>query len=245
MPQSRKARRAAAADARSKQETPRLDDASDGLERLRLDDASAGLERLRLDDAPAGLDDAPGPAAWRRTLKPGDQVDAKDSAGNWFDAVVVEVEESPGTKVKVHMNGWSSRWDSWIDRDDETSLQPLFARTDDWRKVGDVCEMRSENSGKPLWYEARVADVAGDRVQVRTIAQSQPSRWLEASSEHICRPGKASGTSGGARLLGKRLSRLTPIERERRTRAHATEISRDAALVEVNGARPNPPRARK
>ena len=71
--------------------------------------------------------------------------------------MVVEVD---GSKVKVHFRGWSSRWDTWVEKEDQSSLQPLFARTEDWRRlrVGDACEVRSEDAKKPLWYEARVVD---------------------------------------------------------------------------------------
>ena len=66
-------------------------------------------------------------------------VDARDSEGRWFDSVVVEVD---GSKVKVHFRGWSSRWDTWVEKEDQSSLQPLFARTKDLRgrvRLGDAC----------------------------------------------------------------------------------------------------------
>ena len=46
-------------------------------------------------------------------------------------------------RVKVHYNGWSSRWDRGCDRKDE-QIQPHLTHTDDWRrlKVGDALEMR-------------------------------------------------------------------------------------------------------
>jgi len=43
----------------------------------------------------------------------------------------------------------------------------------------------------PARYEARVTDVAGDRVQVRTVAPGAAvaSEWLETTSECLCRMG--------------------------------------------------------
>ena len=35
---------------------------------------------------------------WRENLELGDAVDVRDSEGRWFDSVVVEVEEPPGTQ---------------------------------------------------------------------------------------------------------------------------------------------------
>ena len=140
---------------------------------------------------------------WRARLKAGDVVDARDSEGRWFDSVVVEVD---GSKVKVHFRGWSSRWDTWVEKEDQSSLQPLFARTEDWRRlrVGDACEVRSEDAKKPLWYEARVVDRSGDRVEVSTVAPGAAvaPRWLETSSEQLCKMGthiKKSRASAAAR----------------------------------------------
>ena len=54
---------------------------------------------------------------WRSHISVGDTIDAKDSEGRWFDSRIVEVDRD---RVKVHYNGWSSRWDSWVDRKDES-----------------------------------------------------------------------------------------------------------------------------
>lgn len=46
-------------------------------------------------------------------LQVGDFVDAQDSAGKWYEAMVREVHEDT---VRVHYFGWASRWDSTIRR---------------------------------------------------------------------------------------------------------------------------------
>ena len=56
-----------------------------------------------------------GSQQWRESMAVGDVIDAKDSEGRWFDSRIVAIE---GARVKVHYNGWSSRWDSWFDRND-------------------------------------------------------------------------------------------------------------------------------
>lgn len=50
----------------------------------------------------------------KRELKIGQWVDVKDSVNQWLEAQVIKVNESE-MKVFVHYNGWSSRWDEWID----------------------------------------------------------------------------------------------------------------------------------
>ena len=123
---------------------------------------------------------------WRESMAVGDVIDAKDSEGRWFDSRIVAIE---GDRVKVHYNGWSSRWDSWVDRKDE-SIQPHLTHTDDWRrlKVGDALEMRGPGE-KALWYKGFVKEVDGSRVLVSSHTPNVDRQWLETSSEHICKLG--------------------------------------------------------
>ena len=123
---------------------------------------------------------------WRDHIQVGDIIDAKDSEGRWFDSRIVEVEKDRGPgEVKVHYNGWSERWDTWVDRKDE-SIQPHLTHTDDWRrlKVGDAVEMRSAGE-KAFWHKGHVREVDGSKV----LVESWRTQWLETSSEHICKLG--------------------------------------------------------
>ena len=123
---------------------------------------------------------------WRNNLSVGDVIDARDSEGRWFDSRIVAIE---GDRVLVHNNGWTSRWEYWCDRRDE-SIQPLFTHTDDWRRlrVGDVLEIRGPGE-KALWYKGFVKEVDGSRVLVSSHTPNVDKQWLETSSEHICKLG--------------------------------------------------------
>lgn len=123
---------------------------------------------------------------WRSHISVGDTIDAKDSEGRWFDSRIVEVDRD---RVKVHYNGWSSRWDNWCDRKDE-QIQPHLTHTDDWRrlKVGDALEMRGPGE-KALWYKGFVKEVDGSRVLVSSHTPNVDKQWLETASEHICKLG--------------------------------------------------------
>ncbi len=123
---------------------------------------------------------------WRNNLSVGDVIDAKDSEGRWFDSRIVEVE---GDRVMVHYNGWSHRWNSWVDRKDE-SIQPHLTHTDDWRRleVGDELEVRAPGA-KALWYKGCVREVDGTRVLVESPTPNVGQQWLETSSERICKLG--------------------------------------------------------
>ena len=124
---------------------------------------------------------------WRESMAVGDVIDAKDSEGRWFDSRIVAIDV--GDRVKVHYNGWSSRWDCWFDRNDE-SIQPHLTHTDDWRrlKVGDALEMRSRGE-KALWYQGFVKEVDGGRVLVSSHTPNVGEQWVETSSELICKLG--------------------------------------------------------
>ncbi|CAH0374920.1 unnamed protein product [Pelagomonas calceolata] len=116
----------------------------------------------------------------------GDVIDAKDSEGRWFDSRIVAIE---GDRVKVHYNGWSSRWDCSFDRNDE-SIQPHLTHTDDWRRlrIGDELEIRGTGE-RALWYKGFVKEVDGSRVLVSSHKPNVDRQWLETSSEHICKLG--------------------------------------------------------
>ena len=45
----------------------------------------------------------------RRMFEVGDYVDARDSAGKWYEAVVREIKNDT---IKVHYFGWGSKWDA-------------------------------------------------------------------------------------------------------------------------------------
>ena len=124
---------------------------------------------------------------WRESMAVGDVIDAKDSEGRWFDSRIVAIDV--GDRVRVHYNGWSSRWDSWVDRNDE-SIQPHLTHTDDWRRlrVGDELEMRGPGE-KALWYKSFVKEVDGSRVLVSSHTPNVGEQWLETSSELICKLG--------------------------------------------------------
>jgi hypothetical protein len=46
-------------------------------------------------------------------VKVGDFVDAQDSTGKWYEAIVREVSDDT---VKVHYFGWASKWDFTLRR---------------------------------------------------------------------------------------------------------------------------------
>ena len=163
---------------------------------------------------------------WRDNLSVGDVIDAKDSEGRWFDSRVVEVDRD---RVKVHYNGWSWRWNTWVDRKDE-SIQPHLTHTDDWRRleVGDELEVRAPGA-KALWYKGCVREVDGTRVLVESPTPNVGKQWLETSSERICKLGTHVGHGAAVDMEPVQSRTLDAEPRQRAstitTRSSAAPIS--------------------
>ena len=45
-------------------------------------------------------------------LQVGDQIDHRDDVGRFLLASIIEKD---GSKVKIHHEGWNSKWDAWSD----------------------------------------------------------------------------------------------------------------------------------
>ena len=56
-----------------------------------------------------------------RNFEEGDMIDCQDSVKQWYEAVVVDVEEE---KIFVHYEGWPTMWDEWIEKNSKR-LAPI------------------------------------------------------------------------------------------------------------------------
>jgi len=115
----------------------------------------------------------------------GDFVDAQDSTGKWYEAVVVNVTKDT---VKVHYCGWSSKWDCTIFRRRTFSEsgqpihipqcskiagppQALWSHTRNWREevqIDDEIEVRESTSDlqRPRWLRATVRAISSQKEAV-------------------------------------------------------------------------------
>ena len=143
--------------------------------------------------------------AWRRELKVGDVIDARDRESRWYDAVIVAVARPVGVAVdaaqshglvRVHFRGWSSKWDEWVCRNDKR-LQPFQMITREWRsllKVGEIVEFSpnwTTQPSKPVWNKGRVIAIS-DVSRVLSTVQVKwagGTAWCATDSEQLCRPG--------------------------------------------------------
>lgn len=57
----------------------------------------------------------------KRQFELGQWVDVIDTIEQWCEAEVIDLNES---QIKVHYNGWSNRWDEWVEKNSQR-IQPL------------------------------------------------------------------------------------------------------------------------
>ena len=105
-------------------------------------------------------------------IQVGDFVDAQDTAGKWYEAIVRELTDD---LVKVHYAGWATKWDANLRRRNSGKVvegaakgclapAPLWTHTRRWREnivVGDKVEVRDSTSHvhQPKWFQGSVRRV--------------------------------------------------------------------------------------
>ena len=107
--------------------------------------------------------------AWKLRLAPGQECDARDDEGAWYESVVCAVREGAGGRLEaqVHFLGWSARWNLWLCPSDARDAERLARRNErvpHWRSLlaGDEVEVRDPQSPdhKPVWFQGKVLHVA-------------------------------------------------------------------------------------
>ena len=115
-------------------------------------------------------------------IQMGDFVDAQDTTGKWYEALVRDVTDE---LVVVHYAGWATRWDIKLKRrrkeiiipDDKPALNtvaPLWSHSTRWRdqvQVGQIVEIRESSSiaERPKWYRGKVILIGKETDAVRPL----------------------------------------------------------------------------
>eukprot|EP00600_Ochromonadales_sp_CCMP1393_P007064 CAMPEP_0174962252 /NCGR_PEP_ID=MMETSP0004_2-20121128/4683_1 /TAXON_ID=420556 /ORGANISM="Ochromonas sp., Strain CCMP1393" /LENGTH=484 /DNA_ID=CAMNT_0016210769 /DNA_START=123 /DNA_END=1574 /DNA_ORIENTATION=- len=115
---------------------------------------------------------------WKKALRVGDVLDAKDSSGSWFPGLVTNVQKDGS--IGIHYKGWSAEFDEVIpaDKQRDSRLAPLYTESLDRREwaVGDQVEIKASTpADKPVWIpaEIRQVDAGADRVQVEFLIKER------------------------------------------------------------------------
>jgi len=111
-------------------------------------------------------------------------VDARDSSGQWYAAMVRDVNPDGG--MVVHYMGWSPRFDEVIPPDKrEERIAPLYSRSPDrrtWSAEGQIEVKLSEEEGEfgALWIPASIVEVdsVGSRVRIKYMtSEERETKW--------------------------------------------------------------------
>lgn len=101
------------------------------------------------------------------TLKIGDKIDAMDSWGIWYEAVVIDKHVKNGIYVKY--KGWNETWNEWYQYDKRFNIAPLNTFTPFWKKEikkQEVIEYKDDNN---MWYETICIDKKGDSIVLQRV----------------------------------------------------------------------------
>lgn len=130
-------------------------------------------------------------------IKVGDFVDAQDTTGKWYEAIVRGITDDT---ITVHYVGWTSKWDSKLRRRRKRSgveikgclknagpPAPLFSHTSCWRddlQVGDMVEVRDCSSlvQRPVWFRGIVRAIGKDDDVPREIVGGAELEMLETTA---------------------------------------------------------------
>jgi len=181
------------------------------------------------------------PLELENRIKVGDYVDAQDTAGKWYEAIVRKVAEDT---VTVHYVGWASRWNTTLRRYRTAAPivgtpkavrppEPLWSHTSPWRenvKIGDELEVREVQSlvQRPKWFRGVVRKVANE---------NDPPNELFCGAELECLEDGSSHSRGKNRkkrqllVLKRRRQVMVEVPQERNMAQSASMPSRANALA--------------
>ena len=204
-------------------------------------------------------------------IQKGDYVDAQDVTGQWYEAIVREVQDNDNT-VLVHYTGWATRWDTKIRRSttDPTLLDlpplspsvptrvkapaPLWSQSGRWRerlKVGDMVEVRDSSSlvDRPKWYKGIVQYIGGKNEKPRVLtggADIELYDVIDPSNPHIIETTPRQPLL----LLNRTQQILVEVEQERIAKAGSNNNNNNAIPLLTSASSvsdslaPNPPYVR-
>jgi ubiquitin carboxyl-terminal hydrolase 8 len=169
-------------------------------------------------------------------IQVGDYVDAQDSAGKWYEAIIREVNED---SVTTHYSGWASKWNGKIRRRNgrdavpgtarnAAAPAPLWTYTVRWReniKIGQMVEVRDSTSPvhQPKWFRGYVRKIGKPNDKPRDLFGGARVEMLEKSQSTT-----PNGKGRPMLLLGRTQQILVEIPQEKQnTPALSSPTSED------------------
>lgn len=127
-------------------------------------------------------------------IKVGDFVDAQDSTGKWYEALVRKVTRDT---VTVHYLGWATKWDSIIRKrrnskvdgvlEKAKSPAPLWSHSSQWRenlREKNYIEVRDSSSLalRPRWYKGEVKQLGRKNDSIRDMPCGAQLEFFEGNN---------------------------------------------------------------
>eukprot|EP01084_Bolivina_argentea_P051984 95533_1 len=119
-------------------------------------------------------------------------IDCQDEYHKWYEAQITEIDpNSDHRKIKVHYKGWKSKFDTWIDLNNEPErARLLHTFTEKPAPLGEV-ELNIETKCDCLdstdkWYEATIVDMNEYLVRIHYVEwDSKYDEWINKDSYRI------------------------------------------------------------
>ena len=120
-------------------------------------------------------------------------VDCQDSYHKWYEAQIIDSDNTNSNRFKFHYKGWNAKFDDWVDISKEPErVRVLHTFTPQGNKYGDV-ELRKGIKCDVLdsqdkWYEAQVIehDLVHNYVKFHYTAWSSKfDEWINCDSYRI------------------------------------------------------------
>jgi hypothetical protein len=128
----------------------------------------------------------------------GHNIDVRDGASKWVNGEILFVR---GDEIYVHYSGWSSKFDEYIRLPSDRLLLQ-------WDRSGPLLVNHRVDAYHPLtgWLEARVVEVAAEKVKVHYFNyHPKYDRWVEPSDHsQLDIIGARSKAYGVGKTRGKR-----------------------------------------
>eukprot|EP01084_Bolivina_argentea_P249926 418543_1 len=123
-------------------------------------------------------------------------IDCCDFHSKWYEAQIIEISKASNKHIKVHYKGWNSKFDTWIDLNNETDFNhvcqlhthtpiPYKKHTLLSYKIGTKCDCLDSTD---KWYSASIVEISSNNKLLKIHYNAWDSKydeWINKDSYRI------------------------------------------------------------